>query len=366
MSDLLEFTISSTHTVDRDAGVIRGVKILGRQSRNRREYSDQALRDAARLYEGVGVNLNHADSRDTARNRPVEAGFGWLTGVALRPEGVFGDLHFFKSHPQAAVIIEAAERNPNRFGLSHNAQGRVAQCQGKTVVESIRHVCSVDLVQNPATNAGLFESEENPMSVTASRTIRHILSATHGTALASLLTDDRLARLVETDVGIPADAPPDVQSAAAFKALIDAVLDDANLELVDKLARIRTVLETQDGNAEAAAGRPPAAESAAPAAASDALAGQLVERIERLETLTACRELLENHDRACDGTRLRALAALTSPDDRVRLIESWPERASAGFPSSGRSPRPAISRPLVEAESVVLPKDARSLAAALR
>src|SRR5205823_5411501 len=68
---LLEITFSENPTVDRDAGVIRGVKVLGRTSRNGREYSDRALAEAARFYEGIGVNLNHPDRRETAIERPV-------------------------------------------------------------------------------------------------------------------------------------------------------------------------------------------------------------------------------------------------------------------------------------------------------
>ncbi|MGD0652819.1 MAG: hypothetical protein ABSA16_00610, partial [Thermoguttaceae bacterium] len=45
--------------VDREEGVIRGVKILGLESRNRRSYLPEALAQAARLYEDAKVNVNH-------------------------------------------------------------------------------------------------------------------------------------------------------------------------------------------------------------------------------------------------------------------------------------------------------------------
>src|SRR3954467_13319392 len=45
-------------TVDRDAGVIRGVKVLGWDSKNGRRY-DPAGVDPA-LYEGADVNIDHA------------------------------------------------------------------------------------------------------------------------------------------------------------------------------------------------------------------------------------------------------------------------------------------------------------------
>ncbi len=53
--------------VDRQQGVIRGVKILGLQSRNGRVYRPEALVEAAPLYEGAKVNVNHAAAGDGAR-----------------------------------------------------------------------------------------------------------------------------------------------------------------------------------------------------------------------------------------------------------------------------------------------------------
>ena len=360
---LFEVTFSEHHTVERDAGVIRGVKVLGRQSRNRREYSDRALSEAARFYEGIAVNLNHPERREPASERPVEAGFGWLEAVEVRSDGVYGDLHFFKSHDRAELIAEAAERNPRRFGLSHNAEGTLVRKDGKTIVESVEKVRSVDIVQNPATNSGLFESEEPRMQ----KTIREILAASQEGRLAALLEDATLARAADSPIELPAEAEPDEQLAAAFKSMIGSVLDDDSLELKPKLAKIREILKAQEklttADADEDVETPPVAESAREAPA-DAGLTPLLERLDRLEAESACRQLLESRNRACDGTRLKALAALTSDDERARMIESWPERPAS--PLSAGFPRPAISRPLVESECVALPKDARALALALR
>jgi len=369
LTSLLEISFSDTHSVDRGAGVIRGVRVLGRQSRNGREYSDRALNEAARLYQGIGVNLNHADRRESSLERSVEAGFGWLEAVEVRADGVYGDLHFLKSHPQAAMIVEAAERNPRRFGLSHHAEGRVARSNGKNVVESIERVRSVDMVQNPATNAGLFESEEIEMH----KTIRQVLTETHAGALAALLQDPLLEQGALADAGLdlPADAGEDDQVTAAFKSMIDAVLDDDSLDLAARLAKIRDILKAQEkltGSPAAGSQSPAVAESVRQPTGHDPLVRQLVERLDRVEAEAACRSLLESRNRACDATRLSTLALLTSEDERVRLIESWPERpapTSPGAPLSGH-PRPTVSRPLVESESVFLPKDAKALAMAIR
>ena len=47
--------------VDRGAGIIRGVKILGLESRNGRRYPAETLLRAVELYDGAKVNVNHAN-----------------------------------------------------------------------------------------------------------------------------------------------------------------------------------------------------------------------------------------------------------------------------------------------------------------
>lgn len=147
--------------VDRQAGVIRGVSILGKHSANNREYSDQAMRDAARLYEGARVRINHPSRREPYRERGLEEEFGVLQNVKVEGNRVRGDLHFVKNHPDADWILERAERFPNTIGLSHNADGKSTNRNGRTVVESLSRVNSVDLVNEPATTGGLFESNRS-------------------------------------------------------------------------------------------------------------------------------------------------------------------------------------------------------------
>lgn len=158
MSTLYEISRIGSNRVDREAGIIRGVKILGSESKNGRTYTAKAMEQAARHYQGREVNINHPDRKSASAERRIEDGFGWLESIEIKPDGVYGDLHYLKEHPVASLVAEAAERNPNRFGLSHNAEGTVSRDGDRNVVESIESVRSVDLVQSPATNRGLFES----------------------------------------------------------------------------------------------------------------------------------------------------------------------------------------------------------------
>ncbi len=148
--------------VDSSQGVIRKVKVLGPRSRNGREYTRQAMEQAAALYEGVRVNLDHPDHHQVSRQRSLAQQLGVLRNVKLQADGVYGDLFLLTSHPLAGMVMEAAAKMPNTFGLSHHAEGKLRTSGDKTVVESILGVHSVDLVQQPATVAGLFEGASDP------------------------------------------------------------------------------------------------------------------------------------------------------------------------------------------------------------
>ena len=142
-------------SVDREASVIRGVKLLGLTSRNGREYLPEAIRGAAKLYEGKQVNVDHLEgnARRSYRDR-----LGRLTGIQVREDGLYGDLVLNPKHDVADQLMWDAEHAPENVGFSHDARGKTSTRGGKTIVEEIRSVRSVDLVADPATTAGLFES----------------------------------------------------------------------------------------------------------------------------------------------------------------------------------------------------------------
>jgi hypothetical protein len=144
--------------IDREEGVIRGVKILGLESRNRRVYLPEALVQAARLYEDAKVNVNHPKGNPTAP-RDYQDRIGTIRNVNVRQnEGLFADFHFNPKHALAEQLIWDAEHAPENVGFSHNVEARTAKQGDEVVVEAITRVQSVDLVADPATTRGLFES----------------------------------------------------------------------------------------------------------------------------------------------------------------------------------------------------------------
>jgi hypothetical protein len=140
--------------VDRERGVIRGVKLLGTESAKGRSYPLDVLRRAAPKYEGVRVNVDHVDpgARRSYRDR-----LGTIRNVVVRQEGLFGDFHYNPKHALAEQLAWDAEHAPQNVGFSHDARGPSKLKGGKVVVESIDQVLSVDLVANPATSGGLYE-----------------------------------------------------------------------------------------------------------------------------------------------------------------------------------------------------------------
>jgi len=154
---LLEYTTSANVAlrVDRERGIIHGVKILGLESANRRTYSQDALQRAVGLYEGKAVNVDHIPS---GQLRSYRDRIGKLVNVHMNGDGLYGDLIVNPKHPLAEQLFWDAEHCPENVGLSHDARGKTAVRNGQVVVEAIESVRSVDLVAEPATTRSLYEA----------------------------------------------------------------------------------------------------------------------------------------------------------------------------------------------------------------
>lgn len=158
--NVLEFCDLSSpqRKIDKENGVVSGVKILGVKSRNNRVYPLETLRAAAPLYENAKVNVNHPDGSPT-ESRKYQDRVGSIKNVTLQENGLYGDFHFNPKHPLAEQMLWDAEKAPENFGFSHNVEAVVRLENGAQIVDKIVRVRSVDLVADPATTSGLFESE---------------------------------------------------------------------------------------------------------------------------------------------------------------------------------------------------------------
>lgn len=224
--------------VDRDAGVIRGVRVCGASSANGNDYAAGSFGNC-RQYEGRHVYLNHDHA---GRERSVADKLGWLENVRPDADGTpRGDFHILKSHPAAGSVLEAAERNPSLFGFSHVARCRYSPAPGgRKRVEAVEEVQSVDLVSTPATTGGFFESATT-RGVTVSTTNKAAaVAALERVAAASTGTTKRkLWRALES-LAVAGDSTR--AASEAFRAAGVAVLDElfgGGLTLADALAKLK-------------------------------------------------------------------------------------------------------------------------------
>lgn len=152
--------------VDKEKGIIHGVKILGLESKNGRVYSEAAVAKAMPLYEGARSNVDHAK---TGESVSYTARIGSLRNVRAGEGGLYADFHFNPKHALAEQLMWDAENAPGNVGFSHDVQAKTKRgADGRVVIEEIAKVASVDLVANPATTNGLYEEIEMTNSDCAS------------------------------------------------------------------------------------------------------------------------------------------------------------------------------------------------------
>jgi hypothetical protein len=338
--------------IDRDAGLIRDVKIIGRFSENNREYTDKSLREAVSKYEGVRVNIDHRiPGRSTAGARELADHFGRLVNVHeslsnsnREDDGLFGDLEFLKSHALAERVCETAERMPKLIGLSHDADGDVVSRGGKVFVESIASVRSVDLVTTPATTKGLFEAAGIGVSQASGLAAGAEPNSSESISLEFFL---QKAAAIYGGKAEPAAKARAISSLVNQLLSIDKTTEDAMSDPADKLnpGEAGDGLNKQDPAAKAkqpAEGEPEAGKEKEkkelPEAKGEPTIAELQAKLNRLEAENSSRRLLEAAGVAADDTKVKALCALNGEADRKALVETWKpaaigtSRAKSGTP----------------------------------
>ncbi|MDE2020274.1 MAG: hypothetical protein KGJ13_08065 [Patescibacteria group bacterium] len=245
--------------VDREKGIIYGVKVVGRESPNRHGldiegtiYTPDALQRAIPMYEGANVNLNHPSRKDPTSDYPVESGIGQLRNCRLIDGELYADLHLLTKHPFADQLFEAAERMPTMFGLSHNSKGVGEIVNKKFVVREIPYVRCVDLVRDPGSVHGLFESRETEIFESAfDDLVDKLMKEGHSKESATKIA----AYIGRNKIGASAMAK---KAAAARtkeskRTLCEAMIEDLKIKEKDALAILESVgisakcMEDDDG-----------------------------------------------------------------------------------------------------------------------
>jgi ribosomal protein L12E/L44/L45/RPP1/RPP2 len=297
--NVLEYASSDRpHKVDRENGVIHDVKILGLQSKNGPKYSPDAIKNGASQYDGAHIFVAHPERSRPDQERSPRDMIGWIEKPHVETDGLYGDLHYIKSHEMAGPLAEIAERRPDRIGLSHNAVVTESARGSDVVYESINRVRSVDLVCKPATTKGIFESEDPAMDETAAAEA----APAGGTAS---LTDMILAKVGEILKG---DGDPGAKATAISKVVKELLKVE---EKLDSAASAEPPKET------------PATESAK-------------EKPAKIDADKAL-DVLESVGVTPNRVRIRALTRMESEAEAKALAETWKAPGATATPAKPRS-----------------------------
>lgn len=354
--------------VDESAGVIFGVKVLGRFSRNSHgaagatsgsEYALAAMKAALPLYEGIDVIVDHPKRGDADASRSSRDAFGKLRNVRMDGDDIRADLHYLRSDPMAPKVVEDVTRRLGIYGLSHNAASgreRLDRSTGRLVIESIELVRSVDLVRKPATNRNLWESTvADETKPTPKITFRALLESqgkrwSKGRKLWAdrLLEMDELTGAVAAPVEVaPESTDPDDALWGGFQSAINAVLgkyEAGETDAAGALAKIKELLTTHEKlDAE---DEPEAPDESAEDTGSDAAKTESVKpdadaaELAKLRREKVVRNLCESLEYTPTKPQFAALVALDAESDRKALIEelkATPAKPGVRAPRSGRT-----------------------------
>ena len=217
---------------------IKGVKILGRVSRNGRVYPDSVMAQAVKLYADAAINIDHLEEGQESRS--FKDRFGWIENPRHVPgEGIYGDMRFNPEHPLAKPFVWWANQKPNKIGLSHDADVRADRKEnGQLEIAEIHRVHGVDLVADSATTKGLLESL---------RIVRE--------AMDMDATCDKQGKEIMEDLpdGAPApDAAPADDWSQHLGQLILGILGDKSLDHASKKEKILGALKLVEDDKPAA------------------------------------------------------------------------------------------------------------------
>jgi hypothetical protein len=146
---------ASAGVIDAQTGIIRGVSLitkgpaLGHGVMIDSTTLEQVKKAAEQYAGGLKVKLDHSGGAGDI--------VGYIDTLRIEGEKLIGDLHLLESSVHRAYILEIAERIPDTFGLSIAFSGPSEKSTDKlTTLQRCSEIYSVDLVSEPAANAGLF------------------------------------------------------------------------------------------------------------------------------------------------------------------------------------------------------------------
>ena len=151
-------------TFDKKNLVIRDHVVLGPLSKNGYRYP-KATQEAAikdKIFEGAKAYLNHPSAKEVGEARDVRDLIGEHRNIRLKGEKTYSDLYLVNNRTVQDHIMPVAESHPHLIGSSVVIRGKMKKVEGDLPeIETIYACRSIDIVSEPATTNGLYESQRN-------------------------------------------------------------------------------------------------------------------------------------------------------------------------------------------------------------
>lgn len=228
-----------TTRVDRKAGIIRDVLVLGRKARNGRRYTDEAMEAALEqgLYDGLQVYVGPHKRRKDSKRSPNDHA-GELRGLYKARDGIRArEFHVNRASRGGRIALEIADRFPRSFGLSHHADVAGYETEdGEKIVTRILEVAVADIVKDAATTDGVFEEVDMSKAQEQDVVVEVEEAREEGELDTELGAGD-------ADAGAAVDTP--TSWAKAIKDLIAAIHDDDDVDDDVKMKATKKAMEVK-------------------------------------------------------------------------------------------------------------------------
>lgn len=220
--------------------VIRNVLLCGNKSRNGYLIPESAFSKGALLYEGKPVFIDHADN---PVNRGVRDLAGYVTNARMENGKPRGDIECEETD-SGELLLRLAKRPRKGLGMSHVAQYKFNK--GRTQVETVEDVLSVDVVVSPATTNTFTEHANGGKTVDEA---------------AIKILNDQIAALKDEVTKLKAESEVAKADVKTFKEASDAAKADlakvtserdelkAKVEIADRKTAIESELAEAKVNA---------------------------------------------------------------------------------------------------------------------
>lgn len=152
------YALDKDLVVDEEAGVVKGIKILGNMTHNGFAYPRDARIRSHEVLGKAKCNWGHH------KEVPPGERFGWYSNVRECPlsDCTRADLHYVKDHQHAKQFVSAVKANPDLLGISIYGEakgtGKVDE-KGRKIVDHFGRV-SLDIVADNGGHFGLRDADD--------------------------------------------------------------------------------------------------------------------------------------------------------------------------------------------------------------